>query len=150
MDLPGTTPSSAAAPGSPADNANRKKHGLLACVVPLRFAGVFLPAQLLRRQPMSVGLVVSKQYDGVWTASLYDREGECQLRHGLWHARVVKRRDANTMVLAGLEWDDGYLGQWPQSWLCAPTVDSANAVIGHMSPWLHRRYVEGGGQLTIP
>lgn len=150
MDLPGITPSSDSAPGSLADNANRKKHGLLACVVPLRFAGVFLPVQLLRRRPMPVALVVSTQFNGVWTTSLYDREGDRQLLHGLWHARVVKRRDACTMVLAGSEWDDGFLRQWPQSWLCAPSEQSANVLLGHLSPWLRQRYLQGGGQLAMP
>lgn len=150
MDLPGITPPSSAAPGSQADQANRRIHGLLACVVPLRFAGVFLPAQLLRRRPMPIGLLVSTQYERAWTTSLYDMEGDRQLQGGLWHARIAKRRDASTMVLAGSQWDEGFLRRWPQSLLCAPSVDSANAVIGHMSPWLNQRYIEGGEQLTIP
>lgn len=150
MDLPGKLPPISAAPGSMSDKANRRKHGLLACVVPLRFAGVFLPAQLLQRRPMPVGLIVSTCRDGVWSASLWDSEGGSHLRHGLWHARVVKRRDARTMVLAGAEWDEVYLRQWPQSWLCAPDVETANMVIGHMSPWLRQRYIESGGRLELP
>ena len=144
MDLPGITPSSASAPGSLADNASRKKHGMLACVVPLRFAGVFLPVQLLRRRPMRVALLVSSHFNGAWTTSLYDRDGEHQLLHGLWHARVVKRRDGGTMMLSGLEWDDGFLRQWPQSWLCAPSEKNADMVLGHLSPWLRQRYLQGG------
>jgi len=150
MQLPGITPSSGAAPGSLADNANRRKHGLSACVVPLRFAGVFLPAQLLQRRPAAAGLIVSAQFSGVWTTSLFDLEGQHELRHGLTRARVVKRRDACTMVLAGFEWDEGFLRQWPQSWLCAPTAAAANVLLGHLSPWLRQRYYEGGGQLNFP
>lgn len=150
MNLPGITPSSGAAPGSLADKANRTKHGLLACVVPLRFAGVFLPVQLLRQRPLRMALLVSTQFDGAWTTSLYDREGDRQLMHGLRHARVVKRRDAGTMVLAGVEWDDGFLQQWPQSWLCAPSEKSADVLLGHLSPWLRQRYVQGGGKLALP
>jgi hypothetical protein len=150
MNLPGITPPSAAAPGSLKDNANRKKHGLLACVVPLRFSGVFLPVQLLRCRPMPVALLVSSQFSGAWITSLYDREGERKVMNELWHARVVKRRDASTVVLAGLEWDDGFLRQWPQSWLCAPSQENADLLLGHLSPWLRRRYLEGGGQLAIP
>ena len=150
MQLPGITPSSGSAPGSLADIANRRKHGLSACVVPLRYAGVFLPAQLLQRRAVLAGLVVSTQYSWVWSTSLYDREGEHELRHPLTHARVVKRRDAKTMVLAGVEWDEGFLQQWPQSWLCAPTVETARELLGHLSPWLRRRYLQGGGQLALP
>ncbi len=150
MQLPGITPSSGAAPGSPADRANRRNHALSACVAPLRYAGVFLPAQLLQLRPVAAGLIVSTQFSGVWTTSLYDMEGHRELRHGLAHARVVKRRDAGTMVLAGVEWDEGFLRQWPQSWLCTRTVEDAHAVIGHMSPWLRERYLQGGGQLGRP
>lgn len=150
MQLPGITPSSSAAPGSPADRANRRKHGLSTYLVPLRYAGVFLPAQLLQRRPVAAGLIVSTQFSGVWTTSLYDSEGHHELRHALFQARVVKRRDSCTMVLAGFEWDDGFLRQWPQSWLCAPTVDAANVLLGHLSPWLRQRYYEGGGQLNFP
>lgn len=150
MQLPGITPSIGAAPGSPADRANRRKHGLSACLVPLRYGGVFLPAQLLQRRPVATGLIVSTQFSGVWTTSLYDSEGHCELRHALFQARVVKRRDATTMVLAGVEWDEGFLRQWPQSWLCASTVEAANVLLGHLSPWLRQRYYEGGGQLNFP
>lgn len=150
MQLPGITPSSGAAPGSPADRANRRKHGLSACLVPLRYAGVFLPAQLLQRRPVAAGLIVSTQFSGVWTTSIYDSEGHHELRHALFQVRVVKRRDACTMVLAGVEWDEGFLRQWPQSWLCTRTVEAAHAVIGHMSPWLRERYMQGGGQLGRP
>lgn len=150
MNLPGITPSCGAAPGSLADKANRKEHGLLACVVPLRFAGVFLPVQLLRQRPLRVALLVSTQFNGTWTTSLYDREGDRQLMHELWHARVVKRRDSGTMVLAGSEWDEGFLQQWPQSWLCTPSEKSAEVLLGHLSPWLRQRYLQGGGQLALP
>ncbi|MBV7543727.1 hypothetical protein [Acidovorax sp. sic0104] len=149
MDLPGITPSSCASVGSAAHKENRRAHGLQSCVVQLRFAGVFLPAPLLRTRPVLAGLLVSTSYDRVWRSDLCDQAGDRYLLLGLASPRIAKKRNAQTFVLSGLQWDEGYLQRWPQSWLCAPSAEVAQLVLNDLSSWLMKRYREGGGQLHV-
>ena len=130
-----------AAPGSWADNESRRVAGVPACVVRLKFSGVYLCLRLLMERPMPTGLLISSEHRGAWSVHLYPPDG--QDRHlllGLLNARIVKQREDGCRLISGLEWDEGYLQRWPQTWLCAPTQDAAVAELYAMSWWLNARY----------
>lgn len=130
-----------AAPGSWADNESRRVAGVPACVIRLRFAGVFLSMRLVMNRPMPTGLLISGEHEGKWTVNLYPSDGQNKpLLHSLLQARIVKNRDDGCRLIAGLEWDEGYLRRWPQTWLCAPTQDAAVKELYAMTWWLNARY----------
>lgn len=90
---------------------------------------------------MPTGLLISSEHDGAWSVHLYPPDGQDRhLLRGLNGARIVKERDDGCRLIAGLEWDEGYLRRWPQTWLCAPTQEAAVAELYAMSWWLNARY----------
>ncbi|WP_192888339.1 hypothetical protein [Paracidovorax avenae] len=139
--LPGIWRSSGAAPGSSADVAHRKAIGLPAAVLRLRYAGVFLPVHLIRPR-MRFGLIVSSEGEGRrWSVNLHPSSGEPgTVLPTLADASMSKRRDDGAFLLVGLEWDDGYLRRWRQTWLCAPSEELAEQVLGGIRLWLEDQY----------
>ncbi|WP_159502682.1 hypothetical protein, partial [Microbacterium sp. 18062] len=126
VQLPGICRSSGAAPGSAADIAHRRAGGVPMFVGRLRYSGFFLPAHLVRPH-LLFGLVVSKEEEGQrWTVSLHPEDGDTRrLLRALMHASVRKRREDGAYLLDGKEWDEAFLRQWPQTWLCAPSKQMA-------------------------
>lgn len=143
MNFPGIIEKgSGAAPGSARDNELRRAVGHRACVVRLRYAGVFLPVKLIELRPMLEGLVVTTRLDGSgWLVRLHPLDGgiNCLLRD-LSNARVLRHRSDGSWLIEGEEWDEGYLKRWPQTWLCAPSLETAGALLDGMSCWLSARY----------
>lgn len=133
-----------AAPGTDADNASRRTAGWPAHVFRLRYVGLFLSRNrvLGRPQGRQDGLLVcTKSREGDWLADLHPPSGELRnLLQTLRHVRLIKRRDDGCVLLAGLEWDEGCLRQWPQTWLCGPTLEAAGAALNSMDAWLTHQY----------
>lgn len=142
MNLPGITRPIGAAPGSLADNANRRTGGVPACVIRLRFCGVYLPRRYIRERAMPTGLLISKEYDdGKWGLTLHPMDGALTpILDGLSSPAVVKRRADGAMLIEGLEWDEGRLDRWRQTWLCAPTMPLAESALDAMATWLEAQY----------
>ncbi len=147
VDLPGILPPSSATPGSAADIDDRVRHGHPGCVMRLRFSGVYLPLQILRDRPIVQGLVVSCQRDRNWSVDLYDAQGKNQLLKGLLQPVVRKQRPDGSMQMDGQEWDEGYLGLWPQTWLIARDPEAVKEHLQAMAEWLRARYT---GKLQMP
>ncbi len=130
------------APNSEADKAARRSVGAPSCVIRLRFTGSFLPVHLIQRRPWPTGLFVSQQHEGGWwSASLHPFDGDLSpILRPLSDARVVKERDDGCLLVAGMEWDFGYLKRWPQTWLCGPDEEVARAALFDADRWLRSNY----------
>lgn len=129
------------APGSEYDRNAQRAAGWRATVLRLRFCGVYLPERLLNEQRHMSGLIVSMDgYDAGYSVHLIDEAGGREITRGLRGATVLKRRSDGAMLLRGVEWDEGYLRQWPQTWLCCETPDAMPSVLRQMGAWLDARY----------
>lgn len=146
-DLPGLVPPIAAAPGSAADLHAQVRAAWHGHVLRLRFCGVYLPVQLLRGRPVVPGLIVSRKFDGGQRTRLMDAACEHQLLPELFNPVVLKRRIDGSMLIQGLEWDEGHLQQWPQTWLAAQTPEEAVEIMQGMAGWLKSRYT---GKMATP
>lgn len=135
-----------ATPNSEHDKACRRSAGWSAHMLPLRFTGVFLPARRLRLRAVLAGLIVTTEDSpGDFCVSIHPSDGDTRkLCHPLAQARVVKKRDDGATLLGGVEWDEGCLQQWPQTWLCGPSLAVVTAALNSMSPWLSERYTGRG------
>ena len=91
---------------------------------------------------MPSGLLISKEGEGGrWSINLHPMNGGLEsFLPTLSSAKLVKGRDDGGMLIEGLEWDEGALDQWRQTWLCAPTVRLAEDALEAMAPWLEAHY----------
>lgn len=143
--LPGIYERGVNSPGSLGDNIARRQSGWPGFVYRLRFCGVYLRRTIILQRYNPQGLVVCSQFDKQWQANLHDPSGSLdELLHGLADVRLVKQRADGCQLLAGVEWDDGYLERWPQTWLCAPTRAAGEAALNEMHDWLQARYTGKG------
>jgi hypothetical protein len=108
----------------------------------LRFNGVFLTQHLIISRPCLQGLVVSTgNAEGRWCTDLHaDDARQGKLLRTLMDVRMVRQRDDGCVLMRGLEWDEGYLQRWRQTWLCAPTYQVGISALGEMDSWLKARY----------
>lgn len=139
--LPGYFPRNSAGPGTDTDNALRRRAGWPGVVIRLRFLGHYLPMHLILARPNPSGLVISEEFEGVWSVDLHPESGVDQkLLHTLMEAREVRRRPDGCILLTGMEWDEGYLGRHQQTWLCAPEWSVGMGALQEMSAWLKAQY----------
>ncbi len=54
------------------------------------------------------------------------------------------------MLLRGVEWDEGELRRWPQTWLCCPDAAGIDPALQLMQSWLERRYAAAKAQIERP
>jgi hypothetical protein len=54
--------------------------------------------------------------------------------------QIGHERGDGCRLLSGLEWDEGYLQRWAQTWLCAPNYDVGVEALQRMDEWLNQRY----------
>ncbi|WP_169167653.1 hypothetical protein [Acidovorax sp. SRB_24] len=88
-----------------------------------------------------MGLLISTSAPEGWMVNLHPMDGDTSVfLRQLSDAHMVKRRSDGCMVIAGMEWDEGYLRRWPQTWLCGPTQTEAIAATNALSAWLEARY----------
>lgn len=115
-------------------------------MLPLRFTGVFLPARLLRLRPVLAGLIVTTEDSpGDFSVALHPMDGDTRiLWRSLARARVVNKRDDGATLLSGIEWDEGYLQLWPQTWLCAGSHELLLSALSDIGPWLDSQYTGRG------
>ena len=52
-----------------------------------------------------------------------------------WQASYGASYTLPVTKVAGLEWDEGCLRQWPQTWLCGPTLEAAGAAPRGAAIW---------------
>lgn len=143
--LPGVFRAPSSSPGSSNWLQNLKAAGWPCRVYRLRFCGVYLLRTLILGRSNPRGLLVCTDVEGVWHAGLHETEGRCdRIMQGLLHARVLRQRPDGCVLIGGLEWDDGMLEQWPQTWLCAPTSAKAEAALNGLHDWLAARYTGKG------
>lgn len=140
--LPGFYSSTGLAiPGSSSDVAQRKAAGWPCHVFRLRYNGVFIPQSLVLGRPIVEGLLVSTREGDGWTVNLHELSGSTtKLLRCLSAARLVKERHDDCRMLAGLEWDEGYLRQWQQTWLCSASQVTGLEVLQQLGPWLRSKY----------
>ncbi|MDZ7862688.1 hypothetical protein [Acidovorax sp.] len=146
-DLPGQILQSSGAPGSQADIQARLDGAWQGLVLRLRYAGVYMPVQILRDRPVARGYVVSLQFDRAWFSKVYASDGKAELLRQLMDPVVRKKRADGCLLVDGKEWDEGYLQQWEQTWLLAPTPQLMQRALSGMESWLRARYT---GKLHMP
>ncbi len=133
-----------ATPGTELDLEGKRRVGCDAYVLRLRFNGVYLPAEILARRAKSTGMLLSTPMtDGSFQTWLVDRNEPMRLIiHGLERVEVWRQRQSGTLLLRGLEFDEGELQRWPQTWMCGTNLREMQEILGEMSPWLSAKYRE--------
>lgn len=139
--LPGRYLPGGSAPGSASDLAGRMTAGWPATVLRLRFAGVYLPITLLNERPRHSGLVLTTNSYGDDDVSFVSASDVRRtMLPDLGRARMVKAREDGALLIEGIEWDEGQLRRWSQTWLCCPDAAGIDTALQLMCGWLDRQY----------
>ncbi|MEG0976705.1 MAG: hypothetical protein RSF42_18570 [Comamonas sp.] len=141
-DLPGRYRAGFSAPGTEGDLKARQKEGYDMFVLRLRFCGVYLPDFLLKHRPVVHGMLNTlKSPDGSDHVLHVERERPMKLLgQALEQAVVWKEHDNGSLLLRGVEWDEGELQQWPQTWLCCNEAKGVANALKVLAPWLEKQY----------
>lgn len=143
-DLPGIfRQTGPVAPGSARDIEDRKAAGMPAYVYRLRFIGRYIRRYNImeRSSGGAGGLLISEQVAQNWRCTLVAPNEPMNSRLPvLLDPCVVQRHDDGRLLLAGTEWDEGYLRRWPQTWLVGKDKDQAYDWLGGLEKWLEGRF----------
>ncbi|MFA9288142.1 hypothetical protein ACCQ08_25455 [Comamonas sp. SY3] len=140
QDLPGLYMSHAS-PGTPMDLEGKCRVGWDLYVLRLRFNGVYLTRDLLQRRPRHFGMALSVRESRGNDTWLVDRKDPMRLLiQALQEAHVLRRRESGALLLRGMEFDEGELQAWPQTWICAANPTEIDNIVREMEPWLRARY----------
>ncbi|GAB2827435.1 hypothetical protein GCM10027276_32970 [Comamonas piscis] len=142
-DLPGYYGSSVA-PGSNGDLEDRQRVGVDLYVLQIQFSGAYLCSSLLTVRAPTFGVVLSTStpFNGHQTG-VYRRDNHMRLMtYPLEQVEVWKKREDGTMLLRGVQWDEGEFNRWPQTWICGRNPSAIAAALSGMSAWLDREYAK--------
>lgn len=132
-------------PGSARDLSDRRQAAWPCRLAVLRHHGVYLPAPLILRRTLYSGWMLSRDADldirvCSFVTSLEQDGGRSPVEPLKVRPQSVRQNPDGTYLLQGVAWDEGYLGEWQQDWLCGPNNDVVTAAINRMAGWLAQRY----------
>jgi hypothetical protein len=108
---------------------DRRGAAYRAAVWRMRARGERLPVDQVLGSGAVEGWLLCEQHGGQWGAALYKNDLRSNLLV-LAEVRLV-RQNGGVRLYQGLEWERE-IRQWPQTWLCAPTVDVGAQILRRM------------------
>lgn len=150
-DLPGRYKRDGCSPGSLREREGHLDAGWPVTMLRLRFCGVYMPVHTLRRVHRVTGLLLTTNECGDDRVHIIDPGGSGnELTRGMIRVEMLKARTDGSMLLQGVEWDEGELRQWPQTWLCCPDAAGIDPALQLMQSWLNRQYAAAKAQIERP
>lgn len=149
-DLPGRYRSEGCAPGSERERQGQVEAGWRTTMLRLRFCGVYLSVPMLRSVHCVTGLLVTTRAYENDRVDIVDPGGTGPITRGLGQVEMLRMREDGSMLLRGLEWDEGDLRRWPQTWLCCPDRAGIDAALVPMASWLGQRYAAAKAAIERP
>lgn len=122
-------------PGSRADLAARAQAAYRCFVFELRAGGVRLPlAAVAAQRPPACGVLAMDRWTGPgnWHAEALMLP-DLKIQVAAMHEATLVRENDGFRQYRGIEWSPGAIERWPQTWLCAPSIEAGLEVLSRMA-----------------